>query len=436
MLVFVLFAVWFSGGSLNLGQYGTFVFSGLLSFFGGVDVALPFMLDLMRLPSDMYQLYVVTGVINGRSSTMLAAMNLVVFTMLTTASLTGTMKINKKKILISALACLTLTAAVLLGSRLYFSAVVKNVYQKDVVVANMQLLQNPAPYRLYRDISEKKADPKLRKLTPMERIRKTNTIRVGYDPKRIPFSYFNTVGELVGFDIDLAHQLARDFEWNIEFIPIDLENIAEQLQTGIYDIVVSGIAMTPDRMEEMAFSNPYLDTTAALIVEDFRKDEFATIEKVRQMKKLKIAIPGSNRNFKEGLQQIYPNAEIVMLDTSIDFFEKNFPNLDAMMATAEGGSAWTLLYPKFHAVVIKPETHKIPLAFPIADRDPVLADIINKWIYLRKDSPGFKRKYDYWILGIGAEKKKPRWSVVRNVLGWGLDKDEKGQEKPAAESKE
>jgi Na+/H+-dicarboxylate symporter len=67
MLLFVLFAVWFSGSSLNLGQYGTFVFSGLLSFFGGVDVALPFMLDLMRLPSDMYQLYVVTGVINGRS---------------------------------------------------------------------------------------------------------------------------------------------------------------------------------------------------------------------------------------------------------------------------------------------------------------------------------------------------------------------------------
>ena len=58
-----VFAVWFSGSSLNLGQYGTFVFSGLLSFFGGVDVALPFMIDLMRLPSDMYQLYVVTGVI-------------------------------------------------------------------------------------------------------------------------------------------------------------------------------------------------------------------------------------------------------------------------------------------------------------------------------------------------------------------------------------
>jgi ABC-type amino acid transport substrate-binding protein len=129
-----------------------------------------------------------------------------------------------------ALGSLALTVAVILGSRLYFSAVVKNVYQKDVVVANMQLLQDPAPYRLYRDISEKKVDPELQKLTPMERINKTGTIRVGYVPNRIPFSYFNTVGELVGFDIDMAHKLAKDFDWDIEFIPIDLDKLTKQLK--------------------------------------------------------------------------------------------------------------------------------------------------------------------------------------------------------------
>ena len=435
MLLFVLFAVWFAGSTLNLGQYGTFVFSGLLSFFGGVDVALPFMLDLMRLPSDMYQLYVVTGVINGRSSTLLAAMNLLVFTMLTTASLTGAVKISKKKVVMCVLASLALTAAVILGSRLYFSAVVKNEYQKDAVVANMQLLQNPAPYRLYREIPEKKADPTLSKMTPIERIAKTGTIRVGYDPSRMPFAYFNTVGELVGFDIDMAHSLAKDFEWNIEFIPVDNEKIAQQLQTGIYDIVMSGVVITPQKLDEITFSNPYLDTTAALIVEDFRKHDFDTIEKVRKLQKLIIAIPGRDRNLRKGIKELYPNADVVMLDTPIDYFEKNIPNLDAMLATAEGGSAWTLLYPEYHAVVVKPKTHKIPLAYPIAGGDRVLADIINKWIDLEKDSPSFKRKYNYWIMGIGAEEKKPRWSVVRNILGWGLE-EEKKEKAPAAETKE
>jgi Na+/H+-dicarboxylate symporter/ABC-type amino acid transport substrate-binding protein len=433
MLLFVLFAVWFSGSSLNLGQYGTFVVSGLLSFFGGVDVALPFMLDLMRLPSDMYQLYVVTGVINGRSSTLLAAMNLLVFTMLTTAILTGTTKIRKPKIVMCGVASLAITLAVLLGSRLYFSAAVSNKYEKDVVVANMQLLQNPAPYRLYRDIKEIKVDPKLQKLTPMERIRKTGTIRVGYLPNYNPFSYFNTIGELVGFDIDMAHQLAKDFQWNIEFIPINREIFMEKLQQGLCDIVMAGVALTPDRLEKVLFSTPYLDTTAALIVEDFRKDEFATIEKVRTLKKLKIAIPSGSRYFSEGIKNLYPNAEVVILDDPVDFYEKNFPNLDAMLATAEGGSAWTLLYPRFHAVVIKPETHKIPLAYPIAKGDRELESIISKWIYLEKDSPSFNKKYDYWILGIGAEEKKPRWSVLRNVLGWGRDEEEE-EKTPSTDS--
>ena len=269
----------------------------------------------------------------------------------------------------------------------------------------------------------------------MERINKTGAIRVGYVPNRIPFSYFNTVGELVGFDIDLAHKLAKDFEWNIEFIPIDHEKMAQQLKTGIYDIVMSGIAMTSHRLGEMAFSDPYLDTTAALIVKDFRKDDFATIEKVRELENLTIAIPDRDKNLREGLKQLYPNAQIVMLDTPVDYFEENFPNLDALLSTAEGGSAWTLLYPKFHAVVIKPETHKIPLAYPIAGGDRVMADIINKWIYLAKDSPSFKRKYDYWIMGIGAEEPGPRWSVMRNVLGWGVE-EEKTKKEPSAEAKE
>ena len=157
---------------------------------------------------------------------------------------------------------------------------------------------------------------------------------------------------------------------------------------------------------------------------------------MRKLEKLKIAIPSRDRNLNKGLKKLYPNAEVVMLDTPIDFFEKNIPDLDAMLSTAEGGSAWTLLYPKYHAVVIKPETHKIPLAYPIAAGDRVLADIINKWIYLAKDSPSFKRKYDYWIMGVGAEEEKPRWSIMRNVLGWGLDKEEKEKEKSTDESKE
>jgi len=30
-----------------------------------------------------------------------------------------------------------------------------------------------------------------------------------------------------------------------------------------------------------------------------------------------------------------------------------------------------------------------------------------------------QRAYDYWVLGRGAEEKGPRWSIMRDLLGWG-----------------
>ena len=53
-----------------------------------------------------------------------------------------------------------------------------------------------------------------------------------------------------------------------------------------------------------------------------------------------------------------------------------------------------------------------------------------------QDGPSYNRAYDYWILGVGAEEEKPRWSVVRNVLGWGLDEEGKKEEIPTDEKKE
>jgi len=229
---------------------------------------------------------------------------------------------------------------------------------------------------------------------------------------------------LVGFDIDMAHSLAKAFDWNLEFIPVDDANIAEQLKKGVYDIAMAGIAMTSERLQRMTFSAPYLNTTAALIVEDFRKDEFDTIDKIRKLENLIVAVP-RDFHLRGGVKKVFPNAQIVVIDTPRAFLEKTIPNLDAMLSTAEGGSAWTLLYPKFQTVVIKPETHKILYAYPIAGSDPAFVNLIDKWLYLIKNSPEFQRKFDYWIMGMGAEEINPRWSIMRNVLGWGVDKDEK-----------
>jgi hypothetical protein len=43
---------------------------------------------------------------------------------------------------------------------------------------------------------------------------------------------------------------------------------------------------------------------------------------------------------------------------------------------------------------------------------------VNSWIELKRRDRTLDRLYDHWILGESAEHAKPRWSVIRDVLGW------------------
>ena len=418
MLLFILFAAWFTGGPLTLTQYPSFVFSGLLSFFGGVDVAMPFMLDLLHMPSDLYQLYVVTGVINGRFATLLAAMNLVIFTLLATASLTGVMTVSKKKLVNYVIVSLLLTGGLIVGTRAYFAIAVKNTYTRDQVIANMQSLVFPVSRQVYKSAAEVKK-PADFNLPVLQRIRKSGVLRVGYSPDSLPFTYFSETGELIGLDVDMAQLLARELNVKLEFVPFIRDKMAEQLASELFDVIMSGVVITTPRLEKMTFSAPYMEATLAFIVRDYRRTAFATNEAVQSMPHLKIGIPRvlGDYLFKK-IQAYLPNAQIIELDSMRLFLESNPYQLDAVVLDAERGSAWTLLYPRFKAVVPLPNVSKIPLAYPVAGRDAQFAKFLSQWIRLKKDSGEFKQLYEHWILGLDAEPRQPRWSVIRDVFKW------------------
>ena len=417
MLLFILFATWFTGGDMGFNDYATFVFSGLLSFFGGVDVALPFMLDLMRLPADMYQLYVVTGIVNGRFATLLAAMNLIVFTLLATASLTGVMTVNKKKVLVYVATSLLITAGVIGATRAYLGFAVTNQYQKDKLLAGMQNLVGATAKVVHREMP---ADPPpADDRNVLERIGQTGVLRVGYHPDNLPFSFFNINDQLVGFDVDMALLLGLDLGVRVEFYPITFRTMAEALDEHRVDIVMAGVHMTTDRLRQMNFSEAYLDATAAFVVRDHRRGAFTHPDEIRTIKNLNIGIPRAMGILEGDFQLYLPDAKMTTIESPRDFFSNMHPNMDAIVLTAEAGSAWTLIYPNFEVAVPKPDIVKFPLAYPVAGRDDVMADFVSRWIELaHKQHLDFQRIYDHWILGAEAEEKKPRWSVIRNVLGW------------------
>jgi len=416
-LLFVFFAAWFYGTPIQLSEYPKLVFMGLVSLFSKTYVALPFLLDVLRLPTDIFQLYHLTQIFNGRFATLVSAVHLLALTIMVTAAIQHILSFRLRKFILVALTSLALIIAGIMGISAFLSFSLNDEYTKDKVIASMHILEEHENTITYT--SEPEAPPEnLEGQSVLERIRAQGVIRVGYFKERLPFSYFNQKEDLVGFDIEMAHTLARELNVTLELIPVEFAIMDDQLITGALDIIMSGVPVTTSLAETMMFSDSYLDLTFAVAVKDHRRREFQSTEKIRNKKGLRIGIPKGDRYHIEKLEFALPHAEIFTIESAQEFFQGKRDDLDALVISAEGGSAWTLIHPKYQIVIPEPLITIQPIGYPIAKGDPDLLNLVNSWIELKKKDNTIDRLYNYWILGIEAEERGPRWSVIRDVLHW------------------
>jgi len=235
---------------------------------------------------------------------------------------------------------------------------------------------------------------------------------------RLPFVFLNGEGELVGFDVEMAHLLARDLGVKAEFVEMqDLTSLPRLLMTGRRDVAMTGMPVTPERAGEMRFSDPYLDETLAFVVKDHLREQFSSWANVRKLV-APVAIPNLPY-YVDRIKARAPALKLQVVDT-IKQIEDGLKQgtLDAVALPAERGSVMTLLYPKYTVVVPEPGVVKIPLAYPVAHRDHDWAYFLNTWIDLKRRDGTIDALYGHWILGKQAGKSQPRWSIMRNVLHW------------------
>jgi ABC-type amino acid transport substrate-binding protein len=411
---FILFAGWFADALVPRGDYPQLALTGLLTFFGSLNAAVPFLLDLFRIPADTFQLFLASGVINSRVGTLVAAVHTLTVALLGSCAITGVLRIQRRPLIRYLVVTAILTIVVIGGARALFGGLLRPHYTRDQVLAGMHLLQQPAPATVYRVAPAQAAsDPR----PVLERLRDGGVLRVGYMPDALPYSFFNANGDLVGFDVELAHRLASELNVRVEFLPIERTALAEQMSNGGQDIVMAGVAVTTVRAATILFSSSYLDETFAFVVPDHGRDRFSNWDRIRDSPAVTIAVPDVPY-YIDKLRQVAPRAKLRVIHDIGRVFAKWDPTVDALALPAERGSAWTLLYPQFSVVVPEPGLVKVPLAYPIGGHDPAFASFINTWIDLKRKDGTIESLYNYWVLGRDAAPRQARWSIIRNVLHW------------------
>jgi polar amino acid transport system substrate-binding protein len=92
-----------------------------------------------------------------------------------------------------------------------------------------------------------------------------DTLVIGTSADFQPFC-FKEQGDIVGFDIDVAKEVARRLNKGIELRDIPFELLIPQLQLGTIHFVAACMTPTPERAQRVNFSQPYLTGDRLVVV--------------------------------------------------------------------------------------------------------------------------------------------------------------------------
>ncbi len=417
-LIFIPFAAWFYGTTIPWTDLPVLLSTGLVLSFGKVVTTIPFLLDLQELPGDIFQLFLVSSVFAGGISDLIGAMHLIAFTVLTTCALSGQILFKRAKLLALVGLTVLIGGIAILSARSLLSGTWAHGQSGEQALGEMQLLAlEGTATSQFLAVSSPNPIPLEPGQSRLDRMKARGVIRIGYRADDFPFSFLNAQGELVGLDVDMAHTLAVEMGFGIEFVPIDLSNFATQLAADHFDIAFTGLAATTRRSLDFYLTESYMDTTLALIVPDHRKQAFSDLDSIRGLGAFSMGVR-TGTFFDREINRHIPQARIVQLDSARQFFRNPPEPLDVFLFSAEGGSAWTLIYPRYSVVNPLSRPVKIPLAYAYGGPDRRFEKFLEDWIQLKRKDNTLDELYDYWILGQGAQSREPRWSVIRDVLGW------------------
>ncbi|RJE71100.1 ABC transporter substrate-binding protein [Pseudoalteromonas sp. MSK9-3] len=407
-LMFVMFAAWLTGNPVTIPDIPHVTLSAMLSYFANVHIAIPFLLDTLKIPADSYQLYLSMSVLSAKVVSPTTVIYIFSFVFLSIFYCRKQLHLKRLRSIYYVVLLSILLPGFMLTSYSLNTYLAGHTQAANEAIANM-VIADKVPAHVLNHVPKAYQSGKL-SLTNIEVIQKRNLLRIGYLVDNVPFSYFNQKNELVGFDISLAHRLADDLHVEVEFIPFKKHQLNEYLNKGYFDIAMSGLEINVVDLTKVRFSNHVLQLQLALLTKDHELQRFKHKDEITQLDDVHLAHVEYEPILNKVTQQ-YPNIHFSRLNNLQQYFAAP-ERFDALVISAEAGFAWSMFYPEFGVVVPEGGATQYPVGFAIAKRNLDLLSYINAWLDIQKANGQIDKAYRYWILGQGSTKKQTRWSLV------------------------
>ncbi len=126
-----------------------------------------------------------------------------------------------------------------------------------------------------------------------------NDLRVAIDPTYEPFTFKTADGKPTGFDVDIASAVCDQIKRKCVFVEQVWDSMIPGLQAKKYDVIISSMSITEDRLKVVDFTDKYYNTPSKIAIKNDIK-----FTDVASLKGKKIGV------LKGSTQEKYANGEL------------------------------------------------------------------------------------------------------------------------------
>jgi polar amino acid transport system substrate-binding protein len=112
-----------------------------------------------------------------------------------------------------------------------------------------------------------------------------STLVVGMELNYPPFEMIDPQGHPAGISVEIANELGKFLDKNVQIQNIPFDGLIPALKTGKIDLIMSSMTETPERAKSIDFSDPYLRTGLCVLA-----NKTAPIDSITQADQPNISV--------------------------------------------------------------------------------------------------------------------------------------------------
>ncbi len=237
----------------------------------------------------------------------------------------------------------------------------------------------------------------LAKDSQLEVIKKRGQFKVGMT-SFVPWAMRDKKGELIGFEIDVANEVAKDMEVELKLIPTQFAGIIPALLAGTFDTIITGIAHSPGRNLQVNFTIPYQTYGSMLVVS---KKLAPNVKTVAELNHPGITI-GSRRGGtgKKTIERLFPKAKVLYFDDDAQVFQDVINgNIHATFAPKPKPLFYTAAYSDSLHMPVEGflRGSKQFSGFAIRKGDPDFLNFLDNWIRHHQTNGWLPERNNFWF---------------------------------------